>query len=173
MNKMVCESNFSPSPFVGHLQTLLEEFEKRFQQFTAIEPVVTSFVNPFTCQIEVTETAASIGRLIQTRAEELELEILDLKNDVVLKSYATHENIWNLVDREKLHSLRCAAYKITSYFGFTYICESLFSTMNIIKSKHRSRLADANLADCLRAGTSSYTPKFKTLADEMQCQRSH
>jgi menaquinone-dependent protoporphyrinogen IX oxidase len=81
----------NPSAFVGHLQTLLEEFEKRFQQFTPIEPVAAFFVNPFTCQIDVTETAAYIGRLIQERAEELELEILDLQN-YVLKSYATHEN---------------------------------------------------------------------------------
>jgi hypothetical protein len=34
----------------------VEEFEKRFQQFTAIEPVVAFFfVNPLACQIEVTE----------------------------------------------------------------------------------------------------------------------
>jgi hypothetical protein len=55
MKKMVGESNFGPSPFVGHLETLLEEFEKRFQQFTAIEQVVAFFfVNPFACQIDVT-----------------------------------------------------------------------------------------------------------------------
>jgi hypothetical protein len=70
MKKMVGESNVSPSPFVGHLQTLLEESKKRF------------------CQIEVTEPAASTGKLIQASAEELELEILDLQNVVVLKSYA-------------------------------------------------------------------------------------
>jgi hypothetical protein len=64
-------------------------------------------------------------------------------------------------------------YKIKSYFGSTYLCESLFSTMNIIKSKHRYWLTDAHLDDCLRAGTSSCTPKFEKLANEMQCQRSH
>jgi hypothetical protein len=37
--------------------------------------------------------------------------------------------------------------------------------MNIIKSKHRSRLTDAHLDDCLRAATSSYTPKFEKFAD--------
>jgi hypothetical protein len=123
MNKMVGESNFSPSPFVDHLQILLEEFEKRFQQFTAIEPVVAFFVNPFTCQIEVTETALFVGRLIQARTEELELGVLDLQNDVVPKSYATHGNFWNMVDREKFPSLKSAAYKIKSYFGSTCLCE--------------------------------------------------
>jgi hypothetical protein len=46
-----------------------------------------------TCQIEVTETAASIEKLVQTRAEELEVEILDLQNYVLI-SYATHKNFW-------------------------------------------------------------------------------
>uniref|UniRef100_K7GCV0 Uncharacterized protein n=1 Tax=Pelodiscus sinensis TaxID=13735 RepID=K7GCV0_PELSI len=73
MKKMVCDSDFNPSPFVIHIQTLLEQFEKRFQQFTIIEPVVAFLVNPFTSQIEV-------------RTEEVELEILDLQNDIVLKS---------------------------------------------------------------------------------------
>jgi hypothetical protein len=49
------------------------------------------FANPFTCQIDITETAACIGIVIQERVEELQLEILDLKNDF-LKSYATHGN---------------------------------------------------------------------------------
>jgi hypothetical protein len=98
MKKMVGESNFSLSPFVNHLQTLLEEFKKRFQQFTTTELVVTFFfVNPFTYKIEETETATSIGRLFQARAEELEPEILDLQNKAVLKSYTTNENFWNLV----------------------------------------------------------------------------
>jgi hypothetical protein len=37
MKKMVCESDSGPSPFAGHLQTLLVQFKKRFQQFTVIE----------------------------------------------------------------------------------------------------------------------------------------
>jgi hypothetical protein len=43
--------------------------------------------------MEVTETAACTGMLIQARAEELELDILDLKNYIVLKSVGTHENL--------------------------------------------------------------------------------
>jgi hypothetical protein len=135
--------------------------------------MVAFFGNPFTCQIEVTETAEYIGRLIQARAEGLEVDILDLQIDVILKSYATHENFWNLIDREKFPSIKSAAYKIKYHFVSTSMFESLSSTMNIMKPKHRSRLTDAHLDDCLRAGTSSYTPKFEKLTDEMQCQRSH
>ncbi|XP_077677617.1 general transcription factor II-I repeat domain-containing protein 2A-like [Eretmochelys imbricata] len=126
VKKMVCDSDFNPSPFVIHIQTLLEQFEKRCQQFTIIEPVVAFLVNPFTCQIEVTEMATSIASLIQVRTEDMELEIVDLQNDIVLKSCATHENFWNLVDLKKFSALKNEAYKIKSYFSSTYLCEVLF-----------------------------------------------
>ncbi|CAM2114566.1 unnamed protein product [Caretta caretta] len=169
MKKVVCDSDFNPSPFVIHIQTLLEQSEKRFQQFTTIEPVVAFLVNPFTCQIEVTEMATSIVSLIQERIEDVEWEILDLQNDIVLKSCATDENF----DRKKFPALKNVAHKIKSYFGSTYLCKVLFSTMNIIKSKYRSRHTDAHLDDCLQMGLSSYSPNYKKLAEEMQCQKSH
>ncbi|CAM4592755.1 unnamed protein product [Lepidochelys olivacea] len=172
LKKMVCDSDFNPSPFVIHIQTLLEKFEKRFQQFTIIEPVVAFLVNPFTCQIEVTEMATSIASLIQVRTEDVELEILDLENDIVLKSCATDENFWNLGDRKTFPALKNVAYKIKSYFGSTYLCEVLFSTMSIIKSKYASQLTDAHLDNCLRKGISSSSPSYEKLAEEMQCQKS-
>jgi len=36
----------SPSPFIGHLQTLLEESVKRLKQFTAFETVVALSLPP-------------------------------------------------------------------------------------------------------------------------------
>jgi hypothetical protein len=117
MKKMVGESK--PFSVCWPPSNTSAGVRKEFQQFTAIEPVAAFFVNPFTCQIDVTETSAYIGRHIQERAEELELEILDLQNDVVLKSYASNENFWNLVDREKFPSLKSAANKIKSYYGST------------------------------------------------------
>jgi hypothetical protein len=56
-------------------------------------------INPLSCQAEVTEAAAFKGKLIQSRAEEVELEFLDLQS-VVLKLCVTHENFQNLVDQE-------------------------------------------------------------------------
>ncbi|KAG8234408.1 hypothetical protein J437_LFUL012793 [Ladona fulva] len=65
------------------------------------------------------------------------------------------------------------AYKIKSSFGSTYLCKSLFSIMNIIKSKNRSSLTDSHLESCLRAGTSAYVPNIQVLVDDIQCQKSH
>ncbi|KAG8233889.1 hypothetical protein J437_LFUL005216 [Ladona fulva] len=52
------------SSFVVNLQSLQNQFEKRFQQFTTIQPMVTFFVNPFTCQVNVTKMAAHIAELV-------------------------------------------------------------------------------------------------------------
>ena len=118
------------------------------------------------------EIATCIADFVQGKTEELELEILDLKNDILLKSLMS-EDFWNAVDREKFPLLKKAAYKIESFFGSTYLCESLFSNMNLIKSRYRSRLTNEHLYDCLLTGLSSYAPNYEALANEMQYQRSH
>ncbi|KAG8224906.1 hypothetical protein J437_LFUL006264 [Ladona fulva] len=126
----------------------MNQFEKRFQDFSCLEPVVSFFVNPFTIHHEATETATEFARIIALEVENLELEI----------------------DRFPL--LRSVGYKIKSCFGSTYLCKSLLSTMNI-KSKNRSRLTDSHLDSCLCAGTSVYVPNIQVLVDKIQCQKSH
>ncbi|XP_072251163.1 general transcription factor II-I repeat domain-containing protein 2A-like [Leuresthes tenuis] len=42
------------------------------------------------------------------------------------------------------------AFGVLSIFGSTYLCEQLFSSMNFIKNKHRSRLADESLQACMK-----------------------
>ncbi|KAJ8400920.1 hypothetical protein AAFF_G00392740 [Aldrovandia affinis] len=58
-------------------------------------------------------------------------------------------------------------------FGSTYLCESAFSHMKIIKSKYRSTMTDDHLVACLRLVTSCYNPDYEKLASFSQCQRSH
>ena len=62
-----------------------KQFVERFLQFTHIEPIVSFCINPFTCQINVMEMDACIAYFVQGKTEELELEILDLKNDIFAK----------------------------------------------------------------------------------------
>ena len=40
-------------------------------------------------------------------------------------------------------------------FGNTYVCESIFSTMDQVKSKNRNGIADETLDDSLRLSTSN------------------
>ena len=43
------------------------------------------------------------------------------------------------------------AFGVFSIFGSTYLCEQVFSSMNLIKGKLRSRLNNESLRSCLKA----------------------
>uniref|UniRef100_A0AAZ1X778 Peptidase M14 domain-containing protein n=1 Tax=Oreochromis aureus TaxID=47969 RepID=A0AAZ1X778_OREAU len=51
---------------------------------------------------------------------------------------------------EKYPNVKRAALKILSMFGSTYVCESVFSTLKHVKSKHRSVLTDTHVKELLR-----------------------
>lgn len=105
--------------------------------------------------------------------QDLEMEIINLQNDIVLKSHYVDKSIWKLVTEESFPILRKCALKIFSYCGTTYNCEALFSNMTYLKSKYRSQLTDAHLDNCLRAGNSSYMIDYEKIADDMATQISH
>ena len=52
---------------------------------------------------------------------------------------------WKSVPMKKYHNVKRAALKILSMFGSTYVCESVFSTLKHVKSKHRSVLTDTHV----------------------------
>ena len=62
--------------------------------------------------------------------------------------------------------------QLTAYFGSTYLCESVFSHMKILKSKYGSTLTDEHLKICLHLAVTSYVQSFEQLADNMQCHAS-
>jgi hypothetical protein len=70
------------------------------QEFIITEIVAAFFYfGPFTSRLlDITQTAASIGRLIQARKDELQLQILGLELDAVLKPYAMRGTfaIWRI-----------------------------------------------------------------------------
>ncbi|KAG8237197.1 hypothetical protein J437_LFUL016083 [Ladona fulva] len=96
---MTNDGNFEPSQFTSHLKTLLNQFEKRFQDFSCLEPLVSFFVKPFTIHHEATETATAIARIISSEVENLELEIVDLKKDIILQAHATDVDFWKLIKK--------------------------------------------------------------------------
>lgn len=75
--------------FVGTFH-LIQNQKKRFQQF----------VNPFTCQVNVTQFATQMAEFVKVRTQQLELKMLDLQNS---KSY---KDFLNTVDRNKFQFLK-------------------------------------------------------------------
>ncbi|KAJ8378190.1 hypothetical protein AAFF_G00245380 [Aldrovandia affinis] len=106
----------------------------------------------------------------ETAPEELQLELIDLQSDPVLK-----EKFNSLKLNDFYASLNEAAFpaqKMLVLFGSTYVCEQTFSIMNINKASHRSQLTDQHLGSILRIATTKLTPDFDALTkkgDQQHC----
>ncbi|CAL9685305.1 unnamed protein product [Knipowitschia caucasica] len=169
-------SQLDSARYVEHVKNVLSEFERRFTDFASIEPVASYMCYPFDESIDVGDIAEKVQSLFHLEKSALEDEILMLQNDIELKARSAqlghHVQLWKLLVEEKYHNVRRCALNLTSLFGSTYLCESAFSHMKIIKSKYRSTMTDDHLATCLRLATTSYTPDYEKLASS-QCQVSH
>ena len=79
---------------------------------------------------------------------------------------------WNALP-DTYDNMKKYAFGILSIFGSTYVCEQLFSNMNYIKNRYRSRLTDDSLQSCVKVKVSSYSPNVQMLCAEIQDQKSH
>lgn len=166
-------SNREFQSFAKQLDNLHEEFERRFADFETLEDLISFMVFPFNEGIDIDSVSIKIGKLIDAQSVLVEEEIIKLRCDIFLKARAFGStDFWKLMHQENFPLLRKLALYLTAFFGSTYLCESTFSTMNAIKTKHRSRLTDEHLTSCLRIAVSSYTVQHEKLVENMQCQTS-
>ncbi len=149
-----------------------QEFADRFRDFEKLEPCVTFIANSI-MDVDINEISGQMAELFCVDPVEMEMELLNLQNDDQLKSQQHSQNFWSLVEPESYKNLCQAALKIIALFGSTYLCESAFSDMNVMKSKFRTRLTDEHLKDSIRVNLSGYIPAYSSLVGSMQCQVSH
>ena len=83
-------------------------------------------------------------------------------------SFETWNALLNVYKNMKKYALA-----FMSIFGSTYVCEQLFSNMNYIKNRYRTRLTDGNLQSCMKMKVASYNSDVQMLSAEMQEQKSH
>ncbi|XP_028313963.1 general transcription factor II-I repeat domain-containing protein 2B-like [Gouania willdenowi] len=166
------EKVFKVHRYCDLLSRLGQEFTDRFSDFEKLEPCVTFIANPFLA-VDISELSGQMAELFSVDPVEMEMEVLNLQNNVQLKSQQHSQHLWSLVEPEDYKNLHQVALKISALFGSTYLCESAFSDMNIIKSKYRNRLTDEHLNDSIRVNLSGYTPAYSSLVESMQCQSSH
>ncbi|KAI2662031.1 General transcription factor II-I repeat domain-containing protein 2 [Labeo rohita] len=76
---------------------------------------------------------------------------------------------WKIVPVERYVNVKQAALKLLSMFGSTYMCESLFSTLKQVKSKHRSVLTDTHVKELLRVATTEYKADLKKTVETKNC----
>lgn len=157
--------------YYEEIKKLHSEFERRFVEFTRLEPIVTFMSYPFG-NVDVEEITKNINYMFPLSLEEN--EVLLLQNDIILKARSSEpkNNFWSLMDEVKYPNLKQVAFHLTSFFGSTYLCESAFSTMKIIKTKYRSRLTDDHLESSTRLAVSNYIPRYSRFVHSMQPKSS-
>lgn len=140
-----------------HLDSLESEFQRYFPEVSDVE--LSLVRNPFRCSVERVP-------------DELQEELIDLQNDSAAKGAfedKTIEEFWptmiNSYPKTAKHALRTLLP-----FVSTYLCESAFSTMVVIKTKQRNRLS---LEDDMRCALSNITPNIEHLVKNKKYNPSH
>uniref|UniRef100_G1QAM5 HAT C-terminal dimerisation domain-containing protein n=1 Tax=Myotis lucifugus TaxID=59463 RepID=G1QAM5_MYOLU len=119
--------------------------------------------------------ACPLSQNPETAPEEVQLELIDLQSDFVLKekfSSLELRDFYASLNEATFPNIRRMAQKILVLFGSTYVCEQTFSVMNINKAPHRSSLTDEHLRSILRIATTKLTPDFDALpkkGDQQHC----
>ena len=117
-------------------------------------------VNPF---VEHKETAIS---------HEETLQLTELSSDKGLEStfnFMSNSKFWIRMKNEypNLHEI---TMRFLLCFSNTYLCETVFSAMTVLKTKQRNRL---QLSGSLRLAIISIHPRINKLTDRKQQQKSH
>lgn len=165
------------SSFVDFLDKLIVNFSMRFDSFSLGQQLTLFIQNPFLIT-DVREFSKEVTLLFKwENAGPLQMQLIDLQADVALKENfgkTDPTTFWlQMVPETAFPGLRKVALYILTMFGSTYNCEAAFSTMNIIKSKYRSRLTNEHLHMCLRMALTPFQPRFKILAGQPRAHFSH
>ncbi|XP_066239740.1 general transcription factor II-I repeat domain-containing protein 2-like [Saccopteryx leptura] len=94
--------------YADMLTRLRDDFEHRFQEFTALEPHFALFATPFTVDV-------------QSVPEEVQMELLDLQCDTILKQKYADVGVpdfYKSVPREKFPILVCRAARILAVWQY-------------------------------------------------------
>lgn len=165
------------SPFVDFINKLIGNFSKRFDSFSLGQQILLFIHNPFL----IKDVRVFSKEVIQTfkwaHEGSLQTEMIDLQTNVALREHfggTDPANFWlQTVPETDFPCLIKVALHTLTMFGSTYSCESAFSTMNIIKTKYRSRLTNEHLHMCMRMAVTQFKPRFKLLAGQSKAHFSH
>ncbi|KAJ1099676.1 hypothetical protein NDU88_004775 [Pleurodeles waltl] len=157
------QSTFSCARLGTKVNRLIDEFNRRFSDFKEQNLTFTSFANPFNIDVD-------------SAPHHLQMELIELQCNSSLKAKfqdATVDDFYRLLPPALMPQLRLQAACVLSMFGSTYLCEQMFSVMNLNKTKLRSRITDDNLHAVLRIATAQdLTPDIDGLTSGKRCQPS-
>lgn len=141
------------SEFSINIQDIIAEFKTRFQDFDGMKDSILLFNNP-------------LGAAIQEQPANLQLELCDLQADAFLQTKTEKgPAFFKLLSNQRFPHLCNFGRKMTSIFGTTYLCESVFSTMKLVKNRYRSSLTDSSLLHLLRLATTGIDVDISALVN--------
>lgn len=144
----------------SQIQQVIDEFNARFEEMSSLKSSILLYNNP-------------LGATIEDQPPDLQLELCDLQADMFLMTRQEKgHDFFKLLSKERFPKLRDFGLKMTSMFGSTYICESVFSSMKFIKNHNRSNLTDSSLRHLMRLSTTELEvdiPSLVDAADRPQC----
>ena len=151
------------------LETLKESFVSRFRDLQMKKPQIAFLVDPFNFE------SVCLKALLVSDEATSQLEMIDLCEKDKLKPALTEgaTEFWKSMPMEKYPNIKRAALKVLSMFGSTYVCESVLSILNQVKSRHRPVLTDTHVKELLRVATTEYKPDLKKIVKEKECQNFH
>lgn len=155
------------------LQGLLDNFLARFDDLQKLKPCFAFLVNPF--MVDVVNDGCPILEPLVTESSAVEMELMELQEDLGLKmihkSQSTIE-FWKQVPEIKYPELKKTSVRLISIFSTTYCCESLYSVMKFVKSKHRAILTNQHLTELIRTALTTYQPDFQQLTAKMETHKT-
>ena len=148
------------------VQNMIDDFTLRFKDLENMKSSINFLINPF--EIDVIGGEFGISKYFLPEVGAGELELIEFQEDAALalqfKSEKSPIVFWKSVNQSRYPHLKSAACKLISIFGTTYCCESLYSTMKFIKTKHRAQLTNKHLTELVRTALTNYEPDFKKFA---------
>ncbi|XP_076810439.1 general transcription factor II-I repeat domain-containing protein 2A-like [Clavelina lepadiformis] len=159
IQEVSCDNDWSC--FVEFLQNLDTEFCNRFKEFYEISSVIELISHPLSADVNgtwKTQLSTEYALLVS----KMQVELCNLKGDEIC--IADPNVFWlSLVTLERYPVITRLARRILTCFASTYLCESLFSSMNFVKNKHRTRLTNAHLHELMRISVSDRKPRFDAI----------
>lgn len=146
--------------FAETLTRLYNDLNSRFSDMKLIATQLKYTFDILDIELEVDDNIPETPEIAQIRA---------IQNSPELMQQYTDENrsilsFFNDLPDEHFKELKLLACRNFVLFGSTYNCESLFSIMNLNKSKQRSELKEGKLDAILKIATTRIVPDFEKIA---------
>lgn len=146
----------------AYIASLQGYFDNYFPASSDVSSKNLWVANPFLPLKDIDLTLNEQEELIEISSDP-QLEVFKIQCDNIASFWI------KLLD--EYQTLSQKALKILLPFNSTYLCETAFSTLNVIKNKHRNSLLKLDAP--FRLSLTSLKPNIEDLASKMQNQGSH